>query len=571
MKALFTISRLLLDADRRAMARGAALSMLVLIMGAALLGLSGWFITATGLAGLAGIGIGFDVFRPSAGVRFLALGRAAARYGERLLTHDATLRALAALRVVLLRSYAREDARTLVQVRSETALTRILSDVDALDGIVLRLLLPVVAALGTFIIAFMLLGWLVGWSVPMVIFGLFLPIATFILIRLARAGIQPATRIEETAQHLRRSMIDTIRDRAALILCAQLSEREQYLQRLDKHIRVQACALDRAERNAGASLGVLTALVTTAALLVGAWMLQNQTVDPARAVIGVFVALSLVEALLPLRRGITEFGRMSFAAGRVSDRLFKTDVPGHDRVGTDAVLLCISKPGFTLQLAPRQAVALIGPSGGGKSTLLMQIAGISASSGILIKGCPPCDWSNDKLRHLMAVLPQRSVLMAGSIRENLLLGTTASDAALWEVLETVALAGDIRARGGLDLTLGEGGEGLSGGQAKRLSLARCILKEPQILLLDEPTEGLDVTTAHAVLQGVRTALPHAAILAVMHRGHEHPIFDRKLTVTPRSQVATGNEADARQAITRWVESHAPDTEFTLTRSAIHGT
>ncbi|MGA9435370.1 MAG: ATP-binding protein, partial [Roseobacter sp.] len=139
MRNVLRIVRLLVAADPWAMARGAALSVVVLVMGAALLGLSGWFITATGLAGLAGIGIAFDVFRPSAGVRFLALGRAAARYGERLLTHDATLRALAALRIVLLRGYARINAKGLMGLRGEGALTRIVSDVDALDGLILRL------------------------------------------------------------------------------------------------------------------------------------------------------------------------------------------------------------------------------------------------------------------------------------------------------------------------------------------------------------------------------------------------------------------------------------------------
>ncbi|ODR99412.1 hypothetical protein AUC68_05440 [Methyloceanibacter methanicus] len=97
MTAIVRILWFLLSAAPWAMARGALLSIAVLLMGAALLGLSGWFITASGLAGIAGIGVAFDFFRPSAGVRFLALGRAAARYGERLLTHDATLRALAKL------------------------------------------------------------------------------------------------------------------------------------------------------------------------------------------------------------------------------------------------------------------------------------------------------------------------------------------------------------------------------------------------------------------------------------------------------------------------------------------
>jgi ATP-binding cassette subfamily C protein CydC len=104
MRAFLHMARLLVGASPWAMMRGAALALLVWLMGAALLGLSGWFITAAGIAGLAGLGIVFDVFRPSAGVRFLALGRTIARYGERLLTHDATLRAVAALRVTLLKT-----------------------------------------------------------------------------------------------------------------------------------------------------------------------------------------------------------------------------------------------------------------------------------------------------------------------------------------------------------------------------------------------------------------------------------------------------------------------------------
>ena len=165
MTPLLRILWRLLTADRRAMARGALLSVLVLVMGAALLGLSGWFITATGVAGLAGIGIAFDVFRPSAGVRLLALGRTAARYGERVLTHDATLRALAVLRVDLLRRQAGQGARALMRLRGEAALTRIVADVDALDGLVLRLFLPALAALATHALAFAMLAWLSGLPV----------------------------------------------------------------------------------------------------------------------------------------------------------------------------------------------------------------------------------------------------------------------------------------------------------------------------------------------------------------------------------------------------------------------
>ncbi|MDX5381987.1 MAG: ABC transporter, partial [Rhodobacterales bacterium] len=154
MTALWHIFRLILREQPAALLRGAALSFVVLVMGAALLGLSGWFITAAAAAGLAGMGAVFDVFRPSAMVRFLALGRAAARYGERVLTHDATLRALEVLRVQLLGVLVAAPYQRMVRLRGAQAVNRLTADIDALDGVPLRLVLPVVAGLLTQIVSF---------------------------------------------------------------------------------------------------------------------------------------------------------------------------------------------------------------------------------------------------------------------------------------------------------------------------------------------------------------------------------------------------------------------------------
>lgn len=531
MTALFRIAIHLVQADRRAMLRGAVLSVAVLGMGAALLGLSGWFITATGLAGLAGIGIAFDVFRPSAGVRFLALGRAAARYGERLLTHDATLRALAALRVALLRGVAKGDAKALAGLRGEGALTRIISDVDALDGLILRLILPAAAALVTHILTFAALVWLLGWPLASVLLAGYVPVAVLVLTRLARAGLGPSARAEEDGQALRRGVIDMIRDREALILAATLEDRETRLASLDESQRNAARRLDRADRDAGFLLSGLVAAVAMAAFLVGASLLEQGKLGPAQAVIGFFVALALAETLLPLRRGVSDLGRMVGAAGRVALQSGAACPagPGPDR--REHALLIVDRPGLALSLAPGQAVAITGPSGVGKSSLLMRIAGLDDAEGILIKGIAPTDWPDDALRGAVSVLPQRSALIAGTIRDNLSLAGSFSDEEMWSALETVVLTGDILERGGLDARLGEGGSGLSGGQARRLSLARNILKKPEILLLDEPTEGLDSATATAVLEGVRRALPTTLIVAVMHRGSDHPVFERQVELT----------------------------------------
>lgn len=532
MKALLPIVRRLLTAAPWAMARGAALSIIVLLMGAALLGLSGWFITATGLAGIAGIGIAFDVFRPSAGVRFLALGRTAARYGERLLTHDATLRALAALRVTLLRRQSRLDGPALARLRSEAVLTRIVSDVDALDGVVLRLLLPAAAALVTHLIVFLALGWLVDWSVAQAVFGGYALIAALIFWFLARRSIAPSDQAEVHAQRLRRGVIDMIRDRQSLILSAGLSAREADLLGLDAESRQAARSQDRAERDAAAALSMLVAMVTGLALVVGGGLVAHGTVGPAAGVIGIFVALALAETLPPLARGVADYGRMVGAARRIGGdpEARRQNGAAPDTASRAAPLLAIRTPELTLDLGPGEAVAITGPSGSGKTRLLLEIAGLADSNGVEIHGMKPADWPDAALRNTVAMVPQRSALIAGTIRENLAMAGDARDDEMRSALDAVVLSEVIHARGGLDARLDEAGAGLSGGQARRLTLARAILRRPRLLLLDEPTEGLDADTAQRVLSGIRKALPDAAILATLHRSADHPIFDVSKTL-----------------------------------------
>ena len=531
MRHLLSIAILLVNADRWAMARGALLAITVLVMGAALLGLSGWFIAATGLAGLAGIGIAFDVFRPSAGVRFLALGRAAARYGERLLTHDATLRALAVLRVVLLRGVARSDARDLAKLRGEDALTRIVSDVDALDGVVLRLILPLGAAIVTHAFVFAALGLIVSWSVAAVIGGLYLTLGFAVLVRLGLGTLAPASTAEAQSQFLRRGMIDMIRDREALIVDAALKNKEDRLRQIDETAREAARQLDRAERMSGFWMSLLVAGVAMGAFLMGAVLLDEGAIGPAKAVIGMFVTLALAEALLPLRRGVSELGRMSGAAERISSLLPRIDQTDNRSGQADAPLLLLRLPGGEQEFRAGETVALTGPSGVGKSMLLLQIAGLLPSSGVLLKGLRPDAYADDTLRGIVSMLPQRSSLIAGTVRDNLSLSGDFSDAEMWNALQAVVLADAFSARDGLDTKLGEGGSGLSGGQSRRLALARNLLQTFDILLLDEPTEGLDAETADAVMQGVRAALPDTLIIAAMHDGADHPVFKKSIELS----------------------------------------
>ncbi|MDE1994191.1 MAG: ABC transporter ATP-binding protein, partial [Rhizobiaceae bacterium] len=148
ISTLLPIIRLFYAERGRSLCLGAALSALAVFAGAGLLGLSGWFITATALAGAsAASAVVFDVFAPSAGIRLLAIGRTAARYGERLVTHDVTLRVLAALRERLFRGWAAPASAAAMMRRPAKLLFRLTADIDALDSLYLRVLLPVGVAL----------------------------------------------------------------------------------------------------------------------------------------------------------------------------------------------------------------------------------------------------------------------------------------------------------------------------------------------------------------------------------------------------------------------------------------
>lgn len=572
MKALWPVLRLVWRAHPGALLRGGLLGVATLAAGAGLLALSGWFITAAGLAGLAGLGMVFDVFRPSAGVRLLALGRTAARYGERLMTHDATLRALAALRVDLLARLARADLPVLAGLRGAAALNRLTDDVDALDGVALRLALPVAGAVLT-----LALGWggLWLWMGPVYaawIAGGYAVGGALVLMLAARGADRPARRAEIARRGLRRAAIDLLRGRRELILYGRLEDQRARVLALDRAERAALRARDRAERAGAFGLSVLVTLAIAAALVLGQG--EAGARGPAMAALGLFLTLGLGEALQPALRGMVEFGRMRDAARRVgagapsissagsavtaaqpsgaqlspppalplpvgegvavagatpADQrpILQLRGLGYRREGAQRLLF----DGIDLDLHRGAFLAVAGPSGAGKSTLLHCIAGLlPASEGtVVLEGRSAGHWDEAAFRRMLAMLPQRSALIAGTVAENLALADDAiPPEALRAALETVDLTEALRGRGGLAARLGEGGAGLSGGQARRLALARVLLRRPAVLLLDEPTEGLDAATARRVMAGIRISLPGCAILMASHHGPSLDQADRIL-------------------------------------------
>lgn len=526
--------------QRSALMRGAALMTVVLAMGAALLGLSGWFITAAAAAGLAGAGATFDVFRPSAMVRFLALGRAAARYGERLLTHDATLRALESLRLRVLAAHLAAPHDRMVRIRGAQVLNRLTADIDALDGLPLRLALPLLSGLAALILALGVLWAVTGPLLAIWIVGGYGLGALWI----ARGGtgkmVPLSRRAEMAAQAFRTRLIDMIRARTDLAVYGHLEAQWQAVQMAEDRRFVLRSKLNRAERQVGMALSLLSTLVAAGTLALTLTAAQADTLAPAFGAMAFFAALALAELLAPLRRALSDFGRMADAARRVGRELWTvpsmTGAAPEGAVELIAQDVALTRPGgqtpivtgLSFVLHSGKTVALTGPSGSGKSTLLLAIAGLHkpVAGQIYLGGIPIGDWSEPALRSVLTLLPQRSALMAGTVAEALSLSGPASEDVLWEALRAVRLDAVIAEKGGLFTCLGPKGAGLSGGEARRLTLARALLRRPQVLLLDEPTEGLDDPTAYAVLAGIRSFLPQAAILIAAHRSAEIDFADR---------------------------------------------
>ncbi len=546
MNSVWYIFRLVLKEQKTAILRGAALSLVVLLAGIALLSLSGWFITAAAAAGLIGLGAVFDVFSPAAMVRFLALGRTAARYGERLLSHDATLRALTTLRIKLLTATANAAHDQLMRLRAPQALNRLMADVDALDGIILRLILPLGAGLLAQLITFGVLWWLVDLSLALWMILGFLIGSTTTLLWAAHAATKKSAREEATAQSFRAHIIDLMRARSDLTVYGQLRRQGDSALTIDEERQHHRSDLDRIERQSGFALSLMGTVISAGALAIGVALVQTGNLTPALAAIGFFASLALMETVAPLRRAMAELGRMSVAAERVQ-RNFGTSsatapMTEHSETADLRIKsLCFARidakrpifSDFSMTINPGEQIALTGASGAGKSTLLLLIARLltPTSGDILIGSLPLSKWAESELRARVTLVPQRSILMSGSIRAALQLAKPgASDEDLWQVLEAVSLARVIKAKGGLDFTLGAMGSGLSGGETRRLVLARALLRQPQLLLLDEPTEGLDADLALRVLVGIRSYLPSAAILMASHRAVETNWADRSISL-----------------------------------------
>ncbi len=532
---------------------GAALMLLTAAANLGLLALSGWFITATALAGLAlaaGAGMQLDIYTPGAGIRLFAVGRAVTRYLERLVNHEAVFRILADLRVWLFRKLLPLDTGTLAGLRNGELLNRLTTDIDTLDHLYLRVLGPVaVAALG-------LLGGLLflGWLAPSMALAMGLVLLPAALLASWLTGHQAsaaAARLGELDSRMREHLVGDLQAQAELHVFGAARRRQESLLALDTQ------RLSARQRLAGIqalSQGILIAGMLAAlwlALQNGIGAVQQEAITGPVMVAALLAVFALGELLMPLTQAFLLLGRVRWSARRLTE-LAATPAaiqpPARPAPAPAEHALNFSHVGFRhrpdqpaclsgldLSLRPGERVAILGPSGSGKSTLLrLALREADPEQGMVtLGGVDLRELSPQSIHSRISWLGQRTTLFAGTLAMNLRLGTPeATDADLWRVLDAVALADAVAALPqGLDTWLGEGGSGLSGGQSRRVALARTLLKPAPVVLLDEPTEGLDRATEKAVLQGIEPWLQHRSVLIIAHDPWRLPRMDRCFTLT----------------------------------------
>ncbi|KAA5834607.1 thiol reductant ABC exporter subunit CydC [Saccharopolyspora hirsuta] len=484
-----------------------------------LMALAAWLITrAAEQPALSALSLGI------VGVRACALARGAFRYLERLAGHDAALRAVARLRPEVFRAQLGRPA-----LRDGDALSRLVSDVDSVQELLLRCLSPAVIALVVATGSVIACTAVVPAAGAVLAAGLLvaavaLPALAVLSHRQDRTAADRAELAVAAAD-----LVDGARELAAFgAVPAAVARAEQHSARMRRRD-------GRAARRSSALLaggvllqGATAVAVTWSALLAG----QSQT---GAAVVG-FLALAAFETVLPLTDAARRWTEHRPALRRITELLAAPPIAlpqvNSERIALHDVSAHYDRPALTdvsLTVEPGRAVAVVGASGAGKSTLLGVLAGLAPVSAGRVE------------RPETRAVTQDAHVFSATIRDNLLLAAPGADRSQLErAVEQAGLLDWIRRQpAGFDTFVGESGQPLSGGQRQRLLLARALLPEPDVLLLDEPTEALEPELADEVLARVRHARAGRTTIVVTHRLAGLAQFDEVLVLDAGRIVQRG--------------------------------
>jgi ATP-binding cassette, subfamily C, bacterial CydC len=538
---------------------GILLAVLAAVSGIALLMLSGWFITASAITGLAialGLVAKLDIYMPGSGIRFFALTRTVGRYAERLYNHNAVLTLIAIIRQQLFAGLINQPNKDIKQTQNNEWLSRLTADLDSLDNILLNMLIP--PAVG------MVVTVLIG-----VFFSFFWPALalyfTLILILICCATALLSIKISQSDSYQTAQLLNQARGQAIEHLQGQMvlksmganQRHQQHLLQTIEQFGIVQNRLNRKLQNSQLLHNLLLSFSLILLSLLAFYGLQQGYFSGPMAILIILASVGVIELLQTLPGHFSQWGKTEFAAERLRTMAQSSPLQYKFRAENEPVSpQPIAKNQFSpltinhlkisigqhpyipasvdniieLTLEQNDKLLVLGKSGRGKSTLADLITGQADVSHFKQTQCSIL-LNKQALNHDNIVqwqqhigyLSQQNSILAASVYTNLTLGMpNLSNADIFAALDKVELSDWVRSLPQqLETWLGDTGNQLSGGQARRLCLARLILKSPRFLILDEPFNGVDTNMATKIWANLAPWLQDKCVILLMH---ENPSF-----------------------------------------------
>ncbi|QHM92453.1 thiol reductant ABC exporter subunit CydC [Acetobacter pasteurianus] len=549
-----TFSRLavLMKPIQREMLVGLALAVVASLANFGLLFLSGWLLAAAAVAGLGGIVAQntFNIFLPAVGVRFFATVRILARYLERVVTHDATLRFIGRVRAWSFERLAPQAPAALAQQRSGDMLFRFVSDTDRMGQFYLQVMLPFAAAAicctayvvitGLFSLpAALVLG------VGLLLCGIIIPLIT------AKLSAQATAQISLQQDMMHADLTEILQGMGEFMFLGAAGSVQKHIADQQANIRLCRQKIFLLEGGARCLSTIIGTLSAVAMLALATHAYHAGTLSAACLPMLALGGLAAFDVVGPLPAAWQLLGHVRVAARRVfavCDQPPCVPAPAAKASPVQPLDLCFCNLGMhypeakhwalrhaNLLIRQGEHVALVGPSGAGKSTLINLLfrfydyqEGTASFGNVDLKNVDA-----DVMAHHVGVVAQDYHLFQGSIRRNLMIACpNATEEKMWRALQIAQLAEFVRAEpAGLDTLIGEEGVRLSGGQARRLAIAQVVLRAPVWIILDEPTEGLDTQTEQELMAALLSALPpQATIMCMTHNPAVAGLMDRIVRV-----------------------------------------